>query len=100
MADTAIIQTSTSQAVVSVNEIDEVQIVEVSVSSAPVIVETGIVGPQGPKGSDGYLTIEQMEDVNVTGRVDKSVVVYNASENMFTVNSIHTIETITDGGNF
>lgn len=103
MADTAIIQTSTSQAVVSVNEIDEVQIVEVSVSSAPVIVETGIVGPQGPqgpKGPDGYLRLEQMEDVNVTGRVDKSVVVYNASENMFTVNSIHTIETITDGGNF
>lgn len=100
MPDTAIIQTSTSQAVVTINEVDEVQIVEVSVDTTPVVVETGIVGPQGPKGSDGYLNLVQMEDVDAVNRVDKSVLVYNATQEKFVASSIWTVTTLTDGGNF
>jgi hypothetical protein len=100
MPDTAIIQTNVSQAVVSVTDVGEAQIVEVSVSTDPIIIETGVVGPQGPMGSEGYRRLEQMEDVDVGDRVDKSVVVYDASQSMFTVSSIYTIQTITDGGNF
>lgn len=106
MPETATIQTNTNQAVVSVTEVDEAQIIEVSVSSTPVIVETGVVGPQGPMGppgsggSGGSTKLVDMEDVDAINRVDKSIVVYNAGVNKFTVNAIHTLETVTDGGNF
>lgn len=100
MPDTAIIQTSTSQAVVSINEVDEVQIIEVSVSNTPSIIETGAVGPQGPAGSDGYTNLVDMNDVNALNRVDKSVLVYDATEEKFVANAIHTVVTITDGGSF
>lgn len=103
MPDIATIQTSIDQAVVNVTEVDEVQIVEVSVSSDPVVIETGIVGPQGPQGdhgSAGYRNFRDLEDVNAINRVDRSVVVYDSGTGKFTVNAIHTIDTLTDGGNF
>jgi len=92
MPDTAIIQTSISQAVVTINE--------VSVDTTPVVIETGIVGPQGPKGSDGYLNLVQMEDVDADNRVDKSVLVYNAAQEKFVASPVWIVTTLTDGGNF
>lgn len=100
MPDTAIIQTSTSQATVSVVEVGEVQIVEVSVGTTPTVIETGIVGPQGAKGSDGYLNLVQLEDVDADTRVDKSVLVYNAAQEKFVASPVWTVTTLTDGGNF
>lgn len=102
MPDVATIQTSIQQATVEVTEVDQVQIVEVSVSGSPVIVETGIVGPQGPPGASGAAatSLSSLNDVNVVNKVNKSVLVYDQITDKFVANDANTISTITDGGNF
>ena len=54
----------------------------------------GPQGPQGPAGPAGGLTVDE------TAKVDKSVVYYDAAAATFKADSIWTILTITDGGNF
>lgn len=103
MPDVATIQTSIQQATVNVTEVDQVQIVEVSVSGSPVIIETGVVGPQGPPGTQGppgASSLSSLTDVNVTGKVNKSVLVYDELSDKFIANDANTVATITDGGNF
>lgn len=41
-----------------------------------------------------------LADVAATGRIDKSVVVYDVATEKFVANNVNTILTITDGGNF
>jgi len=49
-------------------------------------------GPQGPAGFDVI--------INETAKVDKSVVYYDATAGIFKADSIWTVPTLTDGGNF
>ena len=49
-------------------------------------------GPAGPAGV-GFV-------LNSAAKVDKSVVYYDASSNSFKADTVHTTETLTDGGNF
>ena len=49
-------------------------------------------GPAGAAGVGFVLTS--------TAKVDKSVVYYDASSNSFKADTVHTTETLTDGGNF
>lgn len=108
MPDTATISTSVEQAVVNVTEVDQVQIVEVSIQGSPSVIETGVVGPQGPVGPMGppgtngteHSTLASLDDVNVVNKVDKSVLVFDTLSNKFVANDANTISTITDGGNF
>jgi len=51
------------------------------------------VGPQGPVGPSGLI-------VDETGKVDKSVVYYDAVSASFKADSIWTVPTLADGGNF
>lgn len=97
MPDVVTIQTTTSQATVDVTEVGEVQVVEVSVSESPGIIEIGVIGPQGPPGA---VVLGDLDDVNVIGKVDKSVLVYDSSTDCFVASDANTITTITDGGNF
>lgn len=53
---------------------------------------TGPQGVQGPAGS-GFTLIQN-------SKVDKSVVYYDASSDVYRADNIHTVETITDAGNF
>lgn len=103
MPDVATIQTNIEQVTVNVTEVDQVQIVEVSVNGSPEIIETGVVGPQGPTGPTGPAgasSLSALTDVNVIGKVNKSVLVYDELSNKFVANDANTVATITDGGNF
>lgn len=62
------------------------------------IVELGVRGPQGPYGSPSRLDL--LEDVDTSGKIDKSILVYNASQGKFIVDQNNTTQTIADGGNF
>lgn len=86
---------------VTVTEGDIVQ-VDVTVSSANAQVETGVVGPQGPQGlpGGGATTLAALEDVNISQKIDKSILYYNQSSGKFVANEINTLITLTDGGNF
>lgn len=50
-------------------------------------------GPQGPPGVGGI-------SVNDTAKVDKSVIYYDASANVYKVDAIWTVFSLSDGGNF
>ena len=82
---------STSQ--VLVTEVTA-QVIEITTPASPAVVEVATVGPQAA----AY--IGQLEDVNTTGRVDGSVLVYDEEESKWVGNNINTVVTLTDGGNF
>lgn len=50
--------------------------------------------------STGITALAQATDVNVASKVDKSVLVYDASTDKFVANNVNTVITLTDGGNF
>jgi len=56
------------------------------------VVTASTVGPQGPAGT-GF-------DVDTTGKVDKSLVYYDASTGKFFADDIWTTDTLVLGGNF
>lgn len=91
---------------VTVDDTELTPVVQVNVSSPPEIIEVGIIGPQGPQGPTGVAgppgstTLEALTDVNVTSKVDNSVLYYKESESKFFADDINTVITLTDGGNF
>jgi len=91
---------------VTVDESGETPIVEITVAASPEIIEVGIIGPQGPQGVPGAqgpagaALLSELTDVNVQSKVNQSVLYFDQSSNKFVANSIHTIITLTDGGNF
>lgn len=98
MPDEIVIQTISQQAEVTVNESSQA-IITVNESNAE-IVQVGIVGPQGPAGLDGVLNLAELQDLNISGKIDKSVLYYDAPSNKFKADANWTTTTLTDGGNF
>lgn len=67
-------------------------VVQVPTISVATIVAQGPQGPQGPPGPGIF--------VNDTAKVDKSVIYYDAGAASFRADSIWTVHSLTDGGNF
>lgn len=64
------------------------------------LIEPGPPGPAGPTGPTGASRFADLLDVNVTGKVDNSVLYYDQASEKFIADDINTVVTITDGGNF
>lgn len=73
------------------------QVVEVISPAQPAVVEVATAGPQGV---GGVTTLAALEDVNTTGKVNQSVLYYDANSGNWRGDDINTITTITDGGSF
>lgn len=87
---------STGQVIVT--EVAE-QTIEVVSPTAPLTVEVQTAGPQGPPLSE-VLTLADLVDVDVTGKVASSVLYYDTTSGKWLANDINTVVTLTDGGNF
>lgn len=59
----------------------------------------GPVGPSGAPGS-GLAFLSTLQDVNVTNKTSNSVLYYDQASDKFVADSIYTVLTLTDGGNF
>jgi len=64
------------------------------------IIELLIPGPRGPAGPPGSSHLEDLLDVNVTAKVDNSILYYDQTSEKFVADDINTVVTLTDGGNF
>lgn len=61
----------------------------------------GPAGPQGPAGSgSGSTTLAALTDVNVSAKVNKSLLYYDSVSGKWLGDSIQTITEVTNGGNF
>lgn len=83
----------TRPTIVSVDPADP-SIVSVSRNEAQVILSTA-----GPRETAGT-TMASLEDTDVTNKVDKSLIYYDGSSGIFKADSLYTVTTIADGGNF
>jgi hypothetical protein len=74
----------------------------VTAPSPAVTVETIGIGPQGPQGpaGAGINNLYQLNDVDVAGKVEGSILVYDTTTSKFVAGDITTRITLTDGGNF
>lgn len=73
------------------------QAIEVTAPATPAVVEVATAGPQGAP----YIAyLAQLEDVNTTQAVDKSVLFYDAAAQSWVGNDVNTLITLTDGGGF
>lgn len=84
--------TPVSPTIVSVETQSE-NVVSVVESNALVTLATA-----GPK--EQAATLAALQDVDASNRVDNSVIYYDGNSETFKANSLNTILTITDGGNF
>jgi len=84
--------TSARPTIVSVNAINPNVI---TVTQNQTIIGVAAAGPKETVG-----TLGSLEDVNVANKVDKSVVYYDGSSDTFKADSLYTVFTLTDGGNF
>lgn len=84
---------------VLVQEVSE-QVIELQVPTAPVTVEVVTAGPQGAAGVGGSTALSGLSDVDVSQKVDKSVLYFDASGAKWLGNDVNTLITITDGGHF
>jgi hypothetical protein len=71
-------------------------------SNTPEIIEIFAVGPQGPPGIDGSgaSSLADLSDLETSGKVDKSLIYFDAPTGQFRADSAVTTLEITDGGNF
>jgi hypothetical protein len=74
--------------------------IEVVVPSQSAVVAVVTEGPQGPQGPAAVANLYEMDDVNVAGKVDKSVLYYDAASAKWKGDDINTVVTLTDGGAF
>lgn len=95
MPDSPIIQTTVQTATIIVGQGDEAQVIETGI-----IGPQGPIGPVGPVGPPGSNYLVNLNDVDATAVVDKSVLVYNGTTSKFTADDANTTITLTDGGNF
>lgn len=86
---------------VLITEISE-QVIELQTPGTPLLVEVATAGPQGPPGPSGSLTgtLAGLTDVNVTAKVDHSILYYDSVSSAWKGDDINTILSITDGGNW
>lgn len=78
---------------------------EVVVYQQTAQVNVAAAGPQGPVGppgapGSGLAFLSTLQDVNVASKVSNSVLYYDQASNKFVADSIYTVLTLTDGGNF
>ena len=78
---------------VTVTENGSTTVVTVPVTSTVTALTAGPQGPIGPAGPSGLV-------VDDAAKVDKSVVYYDASTATFKADTIWTVPTLADGGNF
>ena len=87
-----------SEIILEIIDEGQVQIIE--------LIEPGPQGPAGPAGATGATGaagashLANLLDVNVTAKVNNSVLYYNQASEKFIADDINTVVTITDGGNF
>ena len=74
-----------------VNVTTQKNTVTVSTSGQLTTVTATTAGPQGPPGDFG---------LNQSAKVDKSVIYYDQSADIFKADAVYTAETLTDGGSF
>lgn len=74
------------------------QAIEVQAPGAPLVVEVATAGPQGPDG--GVSTLAELNDVDTTQRVNKSVLYYDGDLSLWKGDDINTVISLTDGGSF
>jgi hypothetical protein len=93
-------------ATVTVDDEPTPTVVEITVTEEPTVIEVGILGPQGPAGPTGpagpagSTTLAALTDVDITNKVDKSILVYNQDQSKFIADDANTLVTLTDGGSF
>ena len=75
----------------SVNVTTQKNTVTVSTSGQLTTVTATTAGPQGPPGDF---------ELNQSGKVDGSLVYYDATAATFKADAVNTTDTLTDGGNF
>jgi hypothetical protein len=103
---------------VATASVEEGNIVLLNVGLEPVVetVDVGVIGAQGPAGiqgatgpvggqgatgpSGGTATLSGLTDVDVSSKVNKSVLTWDEGTGKFVANDQNTIITLTDGGNF
>lgn len=83
-------------ATVVVREI-EANVVELQAPAQPAVVEVVHPGPQGPPGAS---SLAALEDVNTSSKVNQSVLYYDSASGKWKGDSLQTILTVADGGNF
>ncbi len=79
-------------AIVSVDPQDQ-GIISVTRNETQISVSTA-----GPKETAG--TMASIEDMDVTNKVDKSLVYYDGNSDTFKADNLYTVITLSDGGNF
>ena len=67
----------------------------VSVTRNETLVSLSTAGPK-----ETAATLAALEDLDVGNKVDKSVVYYDGNSDTFKADSLYTVFTLTDGGNF
>ena len=78
---------------------------EVVVYQQTAQVNVAAAGPQGPVGpsgapGSGLAFLSTLQDVNVANKTNNSVLYYDQASDKFVADSIYTVLTLTDGGNF
>ena len=68
----------------------------VSVVQSNALITLSTTGPQISSNT----TLASLTDVDLSNKVDNSVVYYDGNSDTFKADSLNTILTITDGGNF
>lgn len=84
--------TSARPTIVSVDPADQAV---VTVTQNQTVVGVAAAGPKETVG-----TLGSLEDLDVGNKVDKSVVYYDGNSDTFKADSLYTVFTLTDGGNF
>jgi hypothetical protein len=80
-------------------------VAEVVVYQQTAQVNVAAAGPQGPVGppgapGSGLAFLSTLQDVNVANKASNSVLYYDQASDKFVADSIYTVLTLTDGGNF
>ena len=83
----------------TVNVTTTTNTVDVTNEAGTVVVQVTTQGPQGAVGP-AVGGLGEIPDVDTTGKVDRSVLYYNAATARFTLDGTTTVLSLTDGGNF
>jgi hypothetical protein len=98
MADEVLLTVTPAAEVVVNVTATEPPVVQLTVAPTPEVVRSFAIGPQGPPGTNGGLVT--LPDVNSSGKIDKSLLYYDAASGQFKLDALVTTTTITDGGNY
>lgn len=77
-----------------------INVVELSVPSTPAVVEVTTSGPQGPQGPAAVANLYEMQDVNVGAKANQSILYYDSASGKWKGDSINTVLSLVDGGNW